>query len=313
MTLKQRPYSPADFAPIRNLLSDTFRAWGQQINWRIERWNWCRYSCVPYLCNWPRNLHPTWEESQAGIRWWEEHIRIWEDNGRIIGVVNTEATDLGECWIQRRPGYPRLLPEALVWAEEHLAKSNGSLRVWAMDHDDALRSALTARGYVCLHDDADPTACYAIRRPPASTLPEGYTIASMAEGGDPQRRAEGIGRGFGHEDPLDWGTVTGYRYLLNAPDYDPTLDLHVIAPDGRYVANCIVWHDAPNQIGILEPVATHPDFRRMGLGRAVIYEGIRRVRPRGATEIWVGSDQAFYQSIGFVVQFRGHAWARPVQ
>jgi len=311
MALIARPYTPADFMPVRDMLVETFRAWPQLRNWRLERWNWCRYSCVPYLVSWPRDLHPTPEESLAGIRFWEEHIRVWEDDGRIVGMVHTESgRELGQCFVERRPGYSAMLPKAIEWAEAHLAADDGKLVVWAADGDDELCSVLTAKGYVLQSGWRDPNACYAIGTPPTPTLPEGFTVSSMAKGGDISRRAEAIGRGFGHENPRDWGTVAHYQELLNAPDYDPTLALHTIAPDGRYASACIVWHDRVNQIGILEPVATVPEFRRMGLGRAVIYEGIRRVAQRGATEVWVGSDQAFYQAIGFRVSSVSHGWSR---
>ena len=206
MSTIQRPYSPGDFVPARNLLSETWPAWGLRVNWGIERWNWCRYSCVPYLVNYPRNLSPTPEESLAGIRLWEERVGVWTtEDGRLVCLVNAESTELGDCWIQRRPGYDALLPEALAWAEAHLATAEGKLGVWAHDHDAALNAALAARGYVRQPDANDPSACYAISRPPEVTLPPGFRVASMAEEGDPLRRAQGLGRGFGHPNPCGLG------------------------------------------------------------------------------------------------------------
>ena len=49
----------------------------------------------------------------------------------------------------------------------------------------------------------------------------------------------------------------------------------------------------------VEPVATDPDFRRMGLGKAAVLEGIRRCGEMGAEVAYVGSDQLFYQKLGF--------------
>jgi GNAT superfamily N-acetyltransferase len=314
MPTTQRPYTPDDFVPARNLLSDTWAAWGLRVNWGIERWNWCRYSCVPYLVNYPRNLSPTPAESLAGIRLWEERIGVWAaENGVVVGLVNAESTELGDCWIQRRPGYEALLPEALTWAEAHLATAEGKLGVWAQDHDAALNAVLAARGYVREPDESDPSACYAVARLPDVTLPAGFRVASMAEEGDPLRRAEGLRRGFGHPNPTDCGTAEQYRGLLDAPDYNPWFDLHAIAPGGSYASQCLLWHDIANRIGILEPVATHPDYRRLGLGRAVVYEAIRRVAARGATEVWVGSSQPFYLSIGFEVQCWSRKWVRPAR
>ena len=64
----------------------------------------------------------------------------------------------------------------------------------------------------------------------------------------------------------------------------------VEAPDGRFVSYCGMWYEPVHSIAYVEPVATDPDYRRMGLGRAAVMEGIRRCGALGATEAWVGSD-----------------------
>ena len=47
-------------------------------------------------------------------------------------------------------------------------------------------------------------------------------------------------------------------------------------------------------MGILEPVGTVPEHRRRGLGRAVVYEAIRRAAALGAEKVVVGAGLAFY-------------------
>ena len=60
-----------------------------------------------------------------------------------------------------------------------------------------------------------------------------------------------------------------------------------------------------NRTGEFEPVGTRPAFRRQGLGKAVIAEGLRRLKARGATDAIVytphsnGSAVALYESAGF--------------
>lgn len=49
---------------------------------------------------------------------------------------------------------------------------------------------------------------------------------------------------------------------------------------------------------VIEPVATDPDYRKMGLGKAAVLEGIKRVGELGAMKVLVGSSQQFYYSIG---------------
>ncbi|TKH37913.1 hypothetical protein C1I59_07940 [Paenibacillus polymyxa] len=46
----------------------------------------------------------------------------------------------------------------------------------------------------------------------------------------------------------------------------------------------------------------------MGLGKAVIYEAIKRVKDKGVERIFVGSDQSFYFSMGFSLAYSKEIW-----
>ena len=46
-------------------------------------------------------------------------------------------------------------------------------------------------------------------------------------------------------------------------------------------------------------VATRPDYRRRGFGKAAVLEAVGRAAEMGAKEALVGSNQQFYYSIGF--------------
>lgn len=59
-----------------------------------------------------------------------------------------------------------------------------------------------------------------------------------------------------------------------------------------------LWFEPVNKFGYVEPVATDPDYRRLGLGRAAVLEGIRRCGEFGATVAYVGLDQPFYFALG---------------
>ena len=60
-----------------------------------------------------------------------------------------------------------------------------------------------------------------------------------------------------------------------------------------------------NGVGLFEPVATHPDFQGKGLGKAVMAEGLRRMKAAGMKRAQVGFDPtnvaalALYTSMGF--------------
>ncbi|MGB4862731.1 MAG: GNAT family N-acetyltransferase [Tepidiformaceae bacterium] len=91
-----------------------------------------------------------------------------------------------------------------------------------------------------------------------------------------------------------WGpssfSASRYRRLRNAPVYDETLDLAVEDKSGRMLSCCICWFDAENGIGHFEPVGTRPEAVRRGLGRALVMEGLRRLKERGAHTALIGTE-----------------------
>ncbi|MEO6063981.1 MAG: GNAT family N-acetyltransferase [Thermoflexales bacterium] len=97
-------------------------------------------------------------------------------------------------------------------------------------------------------------------------------------------------------------TAEGYALTRSAPGYEPELDLAVALPGGAFAAYCICWLDPVNRVGEFEPVGTRPAYRRKGYGRAVLLEGMRRMRERGMREALVyckAYNVDFYHSAGF--------------
>ncbi|MBC2900106.1 GNAT family N-acetyltransferase [Streptomyces cupreus] len=86
-------------------------------------------------------------------------------------------------------------------------------------------------------------------------------------------------------------------------------DLHVLveAPDGTMAASTIMWLDEANRTAEFEPVGTHPDYRRRGLGRAMLLHGMSRARDAGARHMTVAclgapghpGARGLYYSVGF--------------
>ena len=77
------------------------------------------------------------------------------------------------------------------------------------------------------------------------------------------------------------------------------LKIAVKSPNGVFVSYCGMWHLPGSDYALVEPVATDPDYRKMGLGKAAVLEGVKRCAERGAKVAYVGSSQQFYYNIGF--------------
>jgi mycothiol synthase len=144
-----------------------------------------------------------------------------------------------------------------------------------------------------------------IRGPlPTPTLPDGFTFLERVEPEDAERRA------LAHKDafhPQSKMTPDYYRALMNAPVYDPALDIALAGPDGSIVSFALCWVDAANRLGLFEPVGTRYAFHRRGLGKAVLLEGLRRLQGRGVETALVSchadkpGNVTFYQSAGFQI------------
>jgi mycothiol synthase len=65
------------------------------------------------------------------------------------------------------------------------------------------------------------------------------------------------------------------------------------------------WMDDLGSIGEFEPVGTHPDHQRRGLGRVIMRHGLRLMRAAGMRDAMVFSlrsnaaSEALYRSAGF--------------
>jgi predicted N-acetyltransferase YhbS len=301
---------------IRDFLVDTYRVFGELLNWRMARWNYARYFIAPFLGAYGQKV-PNPEGSLKAIHFWERTIGVWEDDdNEIVGVVNMEHPDVehpgfGEAFLQRHPQYLFLLDEMLDYAEATLTdKRTNSLFIYIYGHDTTLQALVQQRGYRKDAEHPEYDSEFVVRDLPERKLPAGYAMRSMAQENNIELRREIYGRAFNHPDPAEWPSAFSYQELQRAPDYRKDLDLYIVGPDGRYVACCIVWYDSHNRIGILEPVGTHPDFRGRGLGREVVFEGIRRAASLGATKIRVGSGQRFYETIGFQVKTTSYRWTK---
>ena len=100
------------------------------------------------------------------------------------------------------------------------------------------------------------------------------------------------------------------RRLQAAPLYRPDLDVMVVAPSGELASYALGWSDPGSRTGLMEPVGTHKDFRRQGLGNRLIREITRRLVTLGAQTVTIGTyekNQAavgLYQSAGYTLS--GH-------
>jgi ribosomal protein S18 acetylase RimI-like enzyme len=136
--------------------------------------------------------------------------------------------------------------------------------------------------------------------------PAGFTIRPLAGEAEVEAYVDLQWVVFGTKNmTVEWRTRT-----LRRPEYVPDLDLVAVAPDSRLAGFCICWfgrHSGGAAGGQIEPMGIRPEFTRLGLGRAILSEGLRRLIRHGATRIYVETDnyrdaaRSLYESVGFRV------------
>jgi mycothiol synthase len=73
-----------------------------------------------------------------------------------------------------------------------------------------------------------------------------------------------------------------------APLYRRDLDLVAVADDGSIASFCTIWFDDVTRTAVFEPVATVPAHQKRGLGKAVMLEGLHRLKRMGCKVALVG-------------------------
>jgi len=294
MRIHVRSYEPAaDFEKVGRFLVRTYLTEGEAINWLQPRWEYMHFH--PFI-------------ARVDLR----AIGVWEAEGTIVAAVHPEHST-GHVYLEVDPGFAHLKPEMLAYAEAHLSAACGEekeLRVYVNDWDVELQRIAAAAGYA-KDGGAEEMSQLAIPDPfPSIALREGFRLQSLADENDLRKLHRALWRGFDHgAEPSDEG-LEERRFMQSAPNYDRDLNVVVVSPGGEYVAYCGMWCEPENRIAYVEPVATDPDYRRMGLGRAAVLEGVRRCGCRGATVAYVGSARPFYQALGFRQIYHCSRWRR---
>ena len=241
-------------------------------------------------------------------------IGIWEDSGEVVAVAHYESS-LGEVFFEFHPDYGHLKTELLEYAEANLVGESKDgerfVHVFISDRNSGFIDLLQSQGYQHKPGYDRPLAVFRIPETfPEITLPAGYRLKSLAEDNDLHKIHRALWRGFNHPgEPPEEG-IKDRAQMQSVPNFRKDLNIVVEAPDGYFVAYSGTWYEPVNRYAYVEPVATDPDYRRLGLGRAAVLEGIRRCGKLGASVAYVGSDLPFYLSFGFEVLYTAQCWRK---
>jgi ribosomal protein S18 acetylase RimI-like enzyme len=284
-----RPYAgPAD---LRALQALTQRIWSKSSQCHIGDQAWQRTQHVGREHEWPTAL---WESAGEVVAWgW-----AWLPGDLMLLVDPARPELAGEVirWFETVARAPRLTATVLD-AEQHLIDA----LVWSGFRRDPTDWFLEYRSRT-LGDLPDPV------------VPPGFRVRTVGPGDDAARVA--VHRAAWEPSRF---TEESYRSVRKTWPYRSTLDWIAEAPGGEFAANCLIWPDEVNRVGLLEPVGTDPRFRGLGLARAVCLAALHALRESGADQAVVYPVRggkahpgavALYESLGFTPYARSVTYAR---
>jgi ribosomal protein S18 acetylase RimI-like enzyme len=227
----------------------------------------------------------------GGLQWWLRRLgrpgfelTVLSNGDDVKGFALRDGSDV---IIQGDALHAAARIALLPWlaARAHLTNER-ELFLSVAEDDEDLRRAVLARGYA-------PTDRYGYElvhdlatQPAEPVLPAGFEVRSLTPG---------LADAYIELHRAAWsrpGAPSTYdRRQHDAvsamPDFRYDLTPIVTNADDALAAYCISWWDPGSAAVEIEPLGTHPAFRRMGLANAIVHEVLRRSWALGARYVLV--------------------------
>jgi mycothiol synthase len=297
-----------DWWRVRNLLIETFPITGPGFNWELRRWEGDRFHREQFA------LDPTAYSD----------YEVWETSeGRLIGLALHEGDEIN---LMIHPDFRLEIEEQMIaFGESRFAKLNpdgqSQVHMTVYEWDAVRQRLLTGRGYMKMsygwitrwlrlgnQSFSEPKIApgYSMR---VTNLP----AKGEDHWADCRKMADLLNAAFSRPNfhqPQEY-----HNFMTQLPMFLNELNLVMVAPDGSFAAHAALNFDSANRFAIFEPVCTHPDHRQRGLAKALMMEGLRRVRRLGARIVEVSTGDAdaanaLYDSIGFTEYYKAYAWKK---
>lgn len=282
-----------DYFRIRNFLREVFLLNNHlEHSWhvaRLDHWRW----------HFIKNCLLTAPFEQVTVAW--ENI-----DGQLAAILHPIGG--AEIRLHIHPHFRNLEleDEIFAYAEQHYSEetSDGRQILYIpVFSDDTLRQVvLTRRGFTKRegwnhHYWRDLEA-----KLPNSPVPDGYTIRSMGDENEHPARSLCSWRAFHADEPDSAydGDYTWYQNIQSAPLYRRDLDIVAATAGGEIAAFCTISYDDYTRSAVTVLVGSATEHWRRGLGKAVMCEGMQRLRQLGCTRVFStaaeGPADALYRS-----------------
>lgn len=257
----------------------------------------------------------------------QDNTRLWFDtNDQIVGFAFVDSYNNLRFEFDQQATHPDIESEIVTWGVECIRRatqeSGESLTLDASCRDDDTEKIvlLERHGFVMQEIRSLHMVCPLDEQIATPQVPDGFNVRHVTSEQEVEALVALHRAAFGTENM----TVEERLAMMRLPEYDPELDLVVIAPDGRFAAYCMCLISREENArtgrneGYADPVATHPDFQRRGLAKALLLTGFRKLKQRGVDTAVLGTSseniamQRTAKAVGLRMQSTKFWFAKPV-
>ena len=284
----------------------------------IEAWN-----AGPLYRNWIPSAFENTKFGPGGTEYLDEedeYTKIWEGSqSKIVAVSIVKPS--GGCWIHIHPDHLDIEREIVLWIEEQRKKTKKNsddmvgYRFVVEEHDAVRISLLKDLGFERSEIEGISRVHPYDKPIPEYQLPEGYSVRHTVIMDEWEKYREVQMAVFAHVKDMSKKMLELYS---TASFYVPELDIVAVDPDSNFAAFCTGRIDPVSKIAELEPVGTHPDYRKKGLAKAVILECLKRLQKHDPVAVVIlgaapteGANQ-LYESVGFENKGERYIWTKQV-
>ena len=252
-----------DYNNVINFLRELYLENRRQKGWLAQRFEDMEYRVNPLYMEWGKeNWHPC--------------IRLWENDGIIVGVaVGEEPNNLCPCI---KENYELIFNEMLDWKEDVLKDKNKKLIVAIQDCQKYFIDELINREYI-LHKELTYCKSQNVKGGHNIKLPEGYSIISGYDTQNAEniiKKYRSLHLGFHPEKEGDPNYINveaiSFWVRERAPMFNYRYEIMTKNDDDEICSYMYTWVDKKTSTAYIEPVSTRKAHRRKGLAKAMIYK-----------------------------------------
>lgn len=231
------------------------------------------------------------------------NIGIWEEDDNIVAAALYNCT-VGTAFCVTDYKHQYLKEEMLKYSEVNLS-DRGCFGIAIRDEDIYFQDIAYDLGYRATNEKIEDIIFYPSKMNMSYDVPNGFVVSDLSEKLNVADYLHLLWDGFNHERNGDGVFIdsddkeTMARNELLRPNVDLKLKIVIKDKTGRYVSYCGAWYDGKSGFAAIEPIATLPQFRHMGLVKCAVYEAVERLYCMGAKVVIGTSAKQFLYNIGF--------------